>query len=262
MNQERHVNRKGKRNKAKVVDDRWEKKKEAGRVISDKFMEERTPPPIVAKNAKQKHYFDILDNCNVVVAEGLFGTGKSFCAAVTAADKLRKGEIDKIIVARAYVQTGKTAGFRPGSTLEKLFPYVRNILDTVKNRMGDGAYTNALKDGLTGQIEVQALEDIRGRSFDEPCMLIIEEAQQCSPEEMLSIITRISDNCTLVISGDDSQKDTRGESGLGWFVKFSKKHKLSGVGYVNFDKPEDIVRGGFVREVAFALAKDKGMQGF
>jgi phosphate starvation-inducible protein PhoH and related proteins len=262
MTQERHVNRKGKRNKAKVVEDRWAKKKEAGRVISDKFMEDRCPPPIVAKNAKQKHYFHILNTCNVVVAEGLFGSGKSFCAAVTAADMLRKGDIDKIIVARAYVQTGKTAGFRPGTTLEKLFPYVRNILDTVKFRMGEGAYINALKDGLTGQIEVQALEDIRGRSFDEPCMLIIEEAQQCSPEEMLSIITRVSNNCTLVISGDDSQKDTKGESGLSWFIKFAKRHNLSGVGFVNFDSPDDIVRGGFVREVAFALAKDKGLTGF
>jgi phosphate starvation-inducible PhoH-like protein len=249
----------GKRNRDKVIDARLEKKEEMGRVIKPKFQEQRNnPPPIQAKNAKQKHYFSILETCNVICSEGLFGTGKSFCAAVTAGDKLRKGEIEKIIVARPYVQTGKTAGFRPGNTLDKLYPYVRNILDTVRQRIGDGAYYNALKDGMTGQIEVQALEDIRGRSFDDPCFLIIDEAQQSTPEEMLSIITRVSDNCTLVLCGDDSQRDIKGESGLAWFKRFAKEHNLSGVGFVEFNDPEDIVRGGFVREVALALAKEGG----
>ena len=246
-----------KRNQKQVVNERWGKKEEQGRVIKDKFREQRNnPPPIQAKTFKQKHYFQILENCNVIVAEGLFGTGKSFCAAVTAGDKLRKNEIQKIIVSRPYVQTGKSAGARPGTTLEKLYPYVRNILDTVRDRIGHGAFTNALKDGISGQIEVQALEDIRGRSFDEPSFLIIDEAQQTTPEEMLSIITRISDHCTLVLCGDDSQRDIKGQSGLAWFKDFATENNLSGVGFVNFDSPDDIVRGGFVREVALALAKN------
>ena len=245
-----------KRNQRKVVNDRWEKKEERGRVIKGKYQEQRNNPvPIQAKTFKQKHYFQILENCNVIIAEGLFGTGKSFCAAVTAGDKLRKNEIQKIIVSRPYVQTGKSAGARPGTTLEKLYPYVRNILDTVRDRIGHGAFTNALKDGLSGQIEVQSLEDIRGRSFDEPSFLIIDEAQQTTPEEMLSIITRISDHCTLVLCGDDSQRDIKGQSGLAWFKEFAVENNLSGVGFVNFDSPDDIVRGGFVREVALALAK-------
>lgn len=245
-----------KRNQRQVVNDRWEKKEEHGRVIKEKFQEQRnSPPPIQAKTFKQKHYFQILENCNVIIAEGLFGTGKSFCAAVTAGDKLRKNEIQKIIVSRPYVQTGKSAGARPGTTLEKLYPYVRNILDTVRDRIGHGAFANALKDGMSGQIEVQALEDIRGRSFDEPSFLIIDEAQQTTPEEMLSIITRISDHCTLVLCGDDSQRDIKGQSGLAWFKEFAVENNLSGVGFVNFDSPDDIVRGGFVREVALALAK-------
>lgn len=246
-----------KRNQQQVVNDRWEKKESQGRVIKEKFQTERNnPPPVQAKTFKQKHYFQILETCNVIIAEGLFGSGKSFCAAVTAGDKLRKNEIQKIIVSRPYVQTGKSAGARPGTTLEKLYPYVRNILDTVRERIGYGAFANALKDGMSGQIEVQALEDIRGRSFDEPSFLIIDEAQQTTPEEMLSIITRISDNCTLVLCGDDSQRDVKGQSGLSWFKQFAIEHNLSGVGFVNFDSPDDIVRGGFVREVAIALMKE------
>ena len=196
--------------------------------------------------------------CNIVIAKGIFGTGKTYLASAYAADLLRKNELDKIIVARPYVQTGKTSGFKPGTSLEKLFPYVRNMLDTIRKRMGDGAYYNALKDGLNGRIEVQELESIRGRSFDERSYLLIDEAQQSTPEEMLSIITRISDNCTLVVMGDASQKDIHGISGLEWVEDFLSRNGIAGVGIVNFDNPDDdIVRGGMVRDIAKALIADR-----
>jgi phosphate starvation-inducible PhoH-like protein len=228
------------------------------KVVKEKFHEERYLPPLQAKSDKQKHYLKLLNdpNIQIIVAEGLFGTGKSFCAAVVAADKFRTGEIEKIIVSRPYIQTGKTAGFRPGDTLQKLYPYVRNILDTVKSRLGPGAYHNALKDGLTGEIEVQATEDIRGRSFDQPSILIIDECQQCTIDEVKSIVTRISDNCKLILCGDDSQKDIKGQSGLIWFKEFAQRHSIPGVGFVNFNEPEDIVRGGMVRHIAYGLLKD------
>jgi phosphate starvation-inducible protein PhoH and related proteins len=251
-----------KRNKKQVVEARWEKKEEKGREVKEKFHEERHLPPVQGKTPKQKDYFSKLESCNIIIAEGLFGTGKSFCAAVSAGDKFRKGEVEKIIVARPYVQTGKTAGFRPGTTLDKLYPYVRNILDTIKWRIGNGAYATALSDGQNGQIEIQAIEDIRGRSFDQKSFLIIDEAQQTTPEEMESIVTRISDNCTLVLCGDDSQRDIQGISGLRWFKEFAVRHELPNVGFINFDHPDDIVRGGLVREIAWGLAKDKGVKGF
>lgn len=193
-----------------------------------------------------------------MIVKGLFGTGKTFLAACTAGDALHKGHIDKVVVARPYVQTGKTSGFKPGSSLEKLYPYVRNVLDTMRKRMGDGAFNIALADGVSGKIEVQEVESIRGRSFDEPSFLIIDEAQQTNPDEMESIVTRISDNCTLVLCGDDNQKDIKGQSGLAWFESFAKRHNLEGVGFIDFDSPDDIVRGGMVRKIAIGIAKDKG----
>jgi len=261
MSKQRHENRNAQQNRSgrgkvkKLVND---KALEGGKVIKEKFQEEayKSMPPIKAMNAKQKDYLNLLKTCNIVVVEGIFGTGKSFLAACSAGDALRKKEIEKIIVARPYVMTGKTSGFKPGSSYDKLYPFVRNILDTVKTRMGSGAYYYALKDGITGQIEVQELESIRGRSFDEKCYLIIDEAQQSTPDEMLSIVTRISDNTTLVLCGDDSQKDIRGESGLAWFKAFAKRHDLQGVGFVDFNDPSDIVRGGLVRDIAVGLARD------
>ena len=184
-------------------------------------------------------------------------TGKTYLASAIAADALRKREVDKVVVARPYVQTGKTSGFKPGTSLEKLYPYVRNILDTMKQRLGDAVFANSLKDGLRGSIEVQELESIRGRSFDEPSYLLIDEAQQSTPEEMLSIITRISDNCTLVVMGDNSQKDIRGQSGLEWLLDFVERHKLRGVGIVEFYDVEDIVRGGMVKDIARGLIRDQ-----
>lgn len=226
----------------------------------EKFLDERNNPPAVeAKTQKQKEYFKLLNDPNIqaIVVLGLHGTGKTYCASVVAADKFRRNEIKKIIVARAYVQTGKTSGFKPGTSLQKLYPYVRNVLDTIKSRIGAGAYEVALKDGESGEIQVQEVESIRGRSFDEPSYLVIDEAQQVTIDEMKSIVTRVSDNCKLVLCGDIRQKDIHGESGLEWFMKFSKRHNLKGVAVIDFSDPSDIVRGGLVRDIAIGLMKDE-----
>lgn len=228
--------------------------------VKEKFKDERNnPAPVVAKTAKQKEYFRLLEDPEVkaIVCLGLHGTGKTYCAAVVAADKFRKNEIQQIIVARAYVQTGKTSGFKPGSSLQKLYPYVRNVLDTIKSRIGHGAYEIALKDGESGEIQVQEVESIRGRSFDIPSYLVIDEAQQTTKEEMQSIVTRVSDNCKLVLCGDILQKDIQGESGLEWFMSFAKRHNLKGVAVIDFNSPDDIVRGGLVKDIAIGMMKDR-----
>ena len=257
----RHANRQKiqeARGKGKIKGTSNDKSQEGGRVIKEKFQEQlqKSLPPVSAKNEKQKHYLNILKTCNIIIVRGLFGTGKTYLASCVAGDLLRKKEIEQIIVARPYVQTGKTSGFKPGTSYEKLYPYVRNVLDTVKSRMGDGAYQYALKDGVSGQIEVQEVESIRGRSFDKKSFLILDEAQQTTPEEMKAIVTRIGDDCTLVLCGDESQRDIKGQSGLSWFSDFAIRHGLSGVGFVNFNEPSDIIRGGLVRDIAIGLARD------
>lgn len=248
-----------KRNGQEVKEKRNRKKESLGRVIKEKFEEQRVLPAITPKTEKQKLYQQMLtdDNFQVVVALGYHGSGKTFLSSVVAADAYRQGKVNKIVVARPYVQTGRTSGYKPGSSLEKLYPYVRNVLDTIKSRIGEGAFKNALKDGQSGDIEVQEIESIRGRSFDQKGFLIIDEAQQTLPEEMESIVTRISDNTKLVLCGDINQKDIKGESGLEWFLNFVKRHNIKRVGIVDFNSPDDIVRGGFVRDVAIGLMKDR-----
>ena len=232
-----------------------------GRRVNEKFAHEHRPPPLVAKTEKQKHYLQMLldPSVQVIVCRGLFGVGKSFLSASVAADKFIKNDISKIIVARPYVQTGKSSGAKPGTSLQKLYPYVRNVLDPIRKRMGSAKFDIALADGERGDIQVQEIESIRGRSFDEHSWLLIEEAQQTTPDEMKAIVTRIGDNCKLIVSGDLSQKDIKGESGLAWLLDFVERHHVPGVETITFDSPNDIVRGGVVRNIAIGLAKDEGL---
>ena len=154
------------------------------RKINDKFVPERTTGIVQAKTKKQELYLKYLrdKNVQVVIVSGLAGTGKTLLASHVAAEQWRAGEIEKIIVSRPYVQTGKTSGLKPGTSLEKMLPYVRNVLENIRRVVGHGAYNTALKDGVSGAIEVQELESIRGRSYDMPSMLIVDEAQQSTPD--------------------------------------------------------------------------------
>ena len=246
------------RSKRQTRQERIRDTESSGRKVNEKFSHEHKNAPIVAMTEKQKKYLALLNDPNIqlLVVLGLHGVGKSFLSATVAADKYMKKEIDKIIVARPYVQTGKSTGLKPGSSLDKMYAYVRNVLDPMRKRMGGAVFDIALADGQKGTIEVQEVESIRGRSFDERSWLMIEEAQQTTPEEMLAIITRVSDSCKLICSGDLNQRDVRGESGLKWLLDFVQRHNIKGVGVVNFDSPDDIVRGGLVREIAVGLMKE------
>lgn len=223
------------------------------RHIKSKFKDEREnrAPQLIAKTENQKTYLRLLNSKKLVVALGSAGVGKSFCAAANTADDFIKGLVDRIIVARPYVQMGKYSGARPGSDYEKLYPYVRNILDTVKSRIGDGSYDGA----LGKKIEVQALESIRGRSFDGSVVIICDEMQNSTPDEMKSIITRIGEDAQLVICGDPHQKDIKGESGLEWLCSFILRHNIPDCGIVEFTE-EDCVRSGLVADILKGLRVD------
>lgn len=242
-------------NRNRRQDKRASKKQRQGkRQISEKFEEERSTEEILPLNDKQRSYLSNLREKKVNIGVGSAGTGKTYLVSCLAADAFRKGLIEKIVVARPYVQTGRTSGMKPGSTLDKMYPYVRNMLDTIRKRIGDGAFYNALKDGVRGQIEVCEFESIRGRSFDEPTWIILDEAQQTMKDEMISFVTRCSDECHITLCGDPHQKDIKGVSGFEWFMEFTVRHNLD-VGFTEFTS-DDIVRGGLVKDIVKGLEKD------
>ena len=231
-----------KQSKQTVKNARKARKAEKGRVIKDKFSEERKVLPIVAKNENQKKYLHSLQFDTVSVGKGSAGSGKTFCAAAVAANKYLKGEIDKIIVTRAYVPMGKTTGFWPGSVEEKIYPYVAPILNVIKERIGETRF-NA---DFGKNILIQPLEAIRGMSFPSGVFLICDEGQNLTVEEVRSIVTRLETNAQVAFCGDDKQKDVKGVSGIVYLANIIKKYNLPECTVVEFT-PEDIVRSGLTR---------------
>jgi len=225
-----------KRNRKVVVEDRWEKKKQKGRIVDDKFQHE-TLPPIQAKTEAQKEFFKLMVNNTVVAAIGPAGTGKTYTSVGTAADKLKRGEIDKICISRSYQMMGNSAGLLPGDIAMKLSPLLMPMLDVLAERLGKNCLETHL---ANNNIEIVPLETLRGRSFTN-AILFIDECQNTTVKEMHSIITRIGDNCQLILLGDDRQKDIKGLSGLEWYCDMVDKYEPEGADYVEFSI-EDCVR--------------------
>lgn len=245
-------------NRRRVCDKKEKKaqhEKQKVRTIKEKFVEERQhrAPPIVAKTENQKLYLKALYSKKLIVGIGAAGVGKSFLAASVAADAFIKGEIDKIVVARPYVFMGKSSGYKPGSAYEKLYPFVRPMLDTIKQRIGNGAYESAL---ASGAIEVCELESIRGRSFDGNVTIVLDEGQNAEPNEIKSIVTRLGEGATLVVCGDASQHDLRGQSGIDYLTYIINKYNISDTAIINFT-PDDIVRSGIVKEFVLAFTEEE-----
>lgn len=189
------------------------------------------------KTQQQAELHHQLKNNNLVVALGPAGTGKTFTACTQAAIWLVGGHVDRVVLARANVPTGKSLGAIPGTLEEKLEPWVMPMTDVMRSQMGKAYYDHAVS---KGKIEAVALETIRGRSFDN-AMILIDEAQQLTMDEIKAITTRIGQNSVLVLMGDPKQTDKVGATGLVAFTNLLIKHGIDSTCVVEFDL-DDIVR--------------------
>ena len=203
-----------------------------------KFQAERSPPPIKALNATQDEYLDALKHSPQVVVLGPAGTGKTWIAATHAADLFRQRRIRKIILTRPNVPSGRSLGFFPGSLEEKFGPWAAPVIEAIKERIGAAAFEIAVKNG---DIEMVPFEVMRGRSWRD-AFILLDEAQNATPSEMKTFLTRIGEDCTVVINGDVSQCDLRETSGLRTVIHLIKSQMLP-VPIVEFTL-NDIVRSG------------------
>jgi len=203
-----------------------------------KFDHERTSAPITALNPTQAEYLDALKTSAQVVVLGPAGTGKTWIAATYAADLYRQRRIHKIILTRPNVPSGRSLGFFPGSLEEKFAPWAAPLVETIKDRIGAAAYEIALKNG---EIEMVPFEVMRGRSFKD-AFVLLDEAQNATPAEMKTFLTRIGEDCAMVINGDVSQCDLRETSGLRTVLHLIKSQSLP-VPVIEFTL-DDIVRSG------------------
>jgi phosphate starvation-inducible PhoH-like protein len=203
-----------------------------------KFETERVLPPVKALNPTQADYLDALRRYPQVIVLGPAGTGKTWLAATHAADLYRNRRIDKIILTRPNVPCGRSLGFFPGSLEDKFAPWAMPVAEAIKERIGKSAYDIALKNG---NIELVPFEVMRGRSWKN-AFVLLDEAQNATPAEIKMFLTRIGEDCTMVINGDVSQCDLAVESGLRTVVQLIAAQNLP-VPVIEFTRG-DIVRSG------------------
>lgn len=210
-------------------------------------------PDVHPLNEKQKNYLHLLTEKQIVIASGDAGSGKTFLACYWAAKQYVAGTVRKIILTRPYVQMGKDAGAVPGSDWEKLEPYLKPMLINLSRFLGP-QYQYMVDNG---RIEVVTTEKIRGRSFDEPCILIGDELQNSTVDQMVAISTRIGEDCQMILCGDPKQHDLKGAMpGISYLKYIKETYKIDNIGVVEFEE-EDCVRSGLARELLIAFAKDR-----
>lgn len=201
--------------------------------------------PVVGKTRNQERYLKAINSSSLVFATGPAGVGKTYLATATAAKLLNDKKIEKIIITRPAIEAGENLGFLPGEIDEKFDPYLAPFKDVLYRRLGK-SFTEYLINNET--IEAVPLAYIRGRTFRN-AVVILDEAQNTTPTQMKMFLTRIGENCTVVVNGDPRQKDITGPSGLVDAV--GRLSHLASVRVVEFGR-EDIVRSGLVQQIVEA----------
>lgn len=227
------------------------------RPIKEKFVDQRESKlaPLTPKTEAQKQYISNLKNCKISIGSGHAGCGKSYASSYLAAQALERGEIDYIYITRPYAHLGNDYGATPGTDFEKLYPFCRPMLDTIKKVVGAQKYEYYIAKEI---ISISPLEKIQGRSFDDPCAILADELQNATKPQILSLVTRIGEGVKfLAMMGDPRQSIQHGENALEWITSFFERNKIENVGITHFTE-KDCVRSGIVRDILVAFEREGG----
>lgn len=196
------------------------------------------------KTIGQKRYIESINNNDIVFGTGPAGTGKTYLAIALACQAFRNKQFERIILTRPAVEAGESLGFLPGDLKEKVDPYLRPVYDALFEIIGGEQYQKYIEKGL---IEIAPLAYMRGRTLDKS-FIILDEAQNTTPEQMKMFLTRLGYSSKMVITGDLTQTDLpRGKmSGLKNAIGLLRQTK--GIGIEELQKV-DIVRHPLVRKV-------------
>ena len=202
--------------------------------------------PLEAKTDNQRDYIRSIVENDIIFCSGPAGSGKSFIAAGIAAQHLHHGRIEQVIVTRPLVCTGKDIGSLPGEMGEKIAPYLLPMKENLKHFLGQayyGLYSNE------GQIQYKPLEVMRGSTFHNSYM-ILDEAQNCTEDQIKMFVSRMGENSKVIINGDIEQNDLRGRSGLEFCM--NRLDRIDGIGICKLGY-EDIQRNGIIGRFLRAL---------
>jgi phosphate starvation-inducible PhoH-like protein len=195
-------------------------------------------------NFIQGEYLEAIKSNEIIFGIGSAGTGKTFVAANYAAEQLYHKKIDKIILTRPNVETGRGLGFLPGELDEKYAPYLEPFTQVFKRALGPGFYEYSLK---AKNIDPKPLGFMRGASFDN-AVILVDEVQNMTKTEFKMLLSRIGKNCKVILSGDPEQCDIQ-DSGLLDAVR--RLERVPGIEVIRF-LDEDIVRSKMCKAVIMA----------
>ena len=206
--------------------------------------------PVKAKTLGQKRYLDAIRNNTIVLGVGPAGTGKTYLAVAMAVAAFRAKEVDRIILTRPAVEAGEKLGFLPGDLQQKVDPYLRPLYDALFEMLGPD---NFQKYQEKGSIEVAPLAYMRGRTLDDS-FIILDEAQNTTPEQMKMFLTRLGFHSKIVVTGDVTQIDLPDgkKSGLKEAVRILKN--VEDIETIRFSE-KDVVRHRLVQDIIKAYEK-------
>jgi phosphate starvation-inducible PhoH-like protein len=204
---------------------------------------------VAPKTVNQKRYVDSIRKNTITFGIGPAGTGKTFLAVALAAAALSRREVNRIILTRPAVEAGERLGFLPGDLMAKIDPYLRPLFDALHDMLDAEKVSTYLE---RGQIEVAPLAFMRGRTLNDS-FIILDEAQNTTPEQMKMILTRLGFNSKMVVTGDVTQIDLPRNEGSGLVVINDILKDIEGIEFVRFGG-EDVVRHRLVQRIVEAYA--------
>jgi phosphate starvation-inducible PhoH-like protein len=208
--------------------------------------------PVKPKTLGQKNYCSQIKKNTITIGVGPAGTGKTYLAVAMAVTAFRAQEVNRIILTRPAVEAGEKLGFLPGDLQQKVDPYLRPLYDALFDMLGTETYQKYVE---RGNIEVAPLAYMRGRTLDDS-FIILDEAQNTTPEQMKMFLTRLGFNSKMVITGDITQIDLPDgkRSGLKDVMRVLKN--IDDIAQVRFNE-KDVVRHKLVQDIIKAYEKNE-----
>ncbi len=221
-------------------------------VLTDRILTTARGKAVRPKTAGQKHYLDAIRTNMITFGIGPAGTGKSWLAVACAVQALQAKEVERILLTRPAVEAGERLGYLPGDLMSKVDPYLRPLYDALHDMVGADGMAKLFEKNA---VEVAPLAFMRGRTLNDS-FIILDEAQNTTPEQMKMFLTRIGFGSRVVVTGDQTQVDVSGgRSGLDEVERI-----LDGVGDMAFVRlrSKDVVRHRIVQDIVDAYDRHEG----